>query len=146
MKAYDTVYDLNRLDDFFQAPYVDFIDSAFYGDTPRSEMLITLPNNPQDLFNSTFLQDFIGSGESALKELYAQNDIYDWSPVVPTYFFHGPDDTVVPYFNMSLAIDAMADSPVQHTDCMSEPSSHGNCFLPYLQFAIDTFGDLADAL
>lgn len=143
MKAYDTVYHLNRLDDFFQAAYVDFIDSAFYGDTASSTIVATLPDNPQDLFNSTFLQDFTGDGESDLKALFAQNDIYDWSPVTPTYFFHGPDDTVVPYFNMEAVMVTMADSPAIFIDCNSDPSSHGNCFLPYLQFAIDSFGALA---
>jgi pimeloyl-ACP methyl ester carboxylesterase len=143
MKAYDTVYDLNRLGDFFQSSYVDFIDSAFYGDTDRSTIAAKLPDNPQDLFNSVFLQDFTGDGESDLKALFAQNDIYDWSPIAPTYFFHGRDDTVVPYLNMEAVKATMADSPAMFIDCDSVPSSHGNCFLPYLQFAIDSFGALA---
>jgi pimeloyl-ACP methyl ester carboxylesterase len=146
MKAYNTVYGLNRLNDFFPAALADFIDSAFYGDTSRSAIVTTLPANPQDLFNSAFLQDFTGEGELELKALFAQNDIYDWSPQAPTYFFHGLDDSVVPYFNMSAARDAMTDSPVTFVDCSSLPSNHSNCFLPYLRFAIDTFGTLAEGL
>ncbi|KPJ93535.1 MAG: hypothetical protein AMJ53_07080 [Gammaproteobacteria bacterium SG8_11] len=146
MKAYDTVYNLNRLGDFFQPAYVDFIDSAFYGDTTRTTIVTNLSATPDELFSSPFLQDFTGNGESELKAYFRQNDIYDWSPTSPIYFYHGRQDTIVPFFNVTSVMTAMQNSPVSITECASVPSDHGYCFLPYLQFVIDTFGALTNDL
>jgi pimeloyl-ACP methyl ester carboxylesterase len=147
MKAYDTIYGLSRLSDFFQPAYVDFIDSAFYGDTPRTDIVAVLPSAPVDLFNTTFLTAFLGDGETELNVLFQQNDIYNWQPEAPTFFFHGRDDTVVPYFNMTSVFNVMQTNPqVIFTDCNTTPSEHGNCFLPYVQFTIDSFNGIAEDL
>ena len=144
LKAYDVVYALNRLSEFFPAPYADFIDTAFDGDKTYSDIDSVLPSNPTELFNPVFLQNFNGNGESTLKVLFAENDIFAWSPDTPTYFFHGADDAVVPYYNMISAMNAMqTDAQVQFTDCTAVPADHNNCFMPYLQFVFAKFSSFA---
>ncbi|WP_455210549.1 alpha/beta fold hydrolase [Kaarinaea lacus] len=147
MKAYDTIYDLNRLSDFFQPAYVDFVDNAFFGDTSRDTIALELPSAPTDLFNSVFLQAFTSDGETELKALFQENDIYNWQPEAPTYFFHGRDDNVVPYLNMESVMNTMQDNlQVSFTTCIAAPADHANCFLPYMQFAIDSFSAIAEDL
>lgn len=143
MKAYDMIYGLNRLQDIFQSPYAALIDTGFDGNSEAP----ALSPDPTELFQSAFLTDFLADGETELKDLFAQNDIHAWQPDSLVYFYHGVDDTVVPYSNMTSAMNAMAQNPYAiFTDCNVTPADHGTCVLPYLQFVLSTFTGLATDL
>ena len=127
----------------FQPPYTALIDNGFDG----SSNAPTLSSVPTELFQSAFLTNFLANGETELKDRFAQNDIHAWQPGSWVYFYHGADDTVVPYSNMTSAMNAMVQNPyTTFTDCNVTPANHGTCFLPYLQFVLSTFAGLATDL
>jgi len=151
MKSYDTVYGLNQIDHFFQAPYVDAVNSSFDGTKSRSEIDGLLTSVTEDLFNASFLSGFVSGNETAFNVALADNDIYDWTPSTKTRFFHGPDDVTVPYINTVITVAAMQNngaSDVGSVDCYlgGFPTTHSNCFFAYFSYANSLFTPLATDL
>jgi pimeloyl-ACP methyl ester carboxylesterase len=152
VKAYDTIYGLNRIASIFQTPYVDVVNTYFDGSHDIHTISMKLTSVPASLFNTQFLTDFRGSGETAVKAVIAENDIYNWAPKSPTRLFHGVDDEIVPYANATTALDTMTangatDVSLQQCDAGNGvPTTHGNCKLPYLRDVVSYFGSLASGL
>jgi pimeloyl-ACP methyl ester carboxylesterase len=149
VKSYDTVYGLNRIDDFIQAPYVDVINTYYDGSKSKDEINSHLTFNTAELFNAKFLADFNGDGETALKQLIAQNDIYDWAPAVPTRLFHGKDDVNAPFFNSVTAVNGMKANgapDVELVVCQETPANHQTCRFPYFVYSLDFFAQYASDL
>ena len=149
IKAYDSVYELNRLDEIIQAPYVHIIDTYYDGSKSNIEINGKLPTNPAELFTPQFLADFNGGGETELKRLIAQNDIYDWAPAAPTRLFHGKDDVNAPYFNSVTTVNAMKANgapDVELVNCQEVPADHYTCRIPYFVYSMNFFAQYATDL
>lgn len=151
VKAYDTVYGLNRIADYFQAPYVDAINNSFDGSLTREQINALLTNVTADLFNPMFRSEYLGGGEPELKLAMADNDIYNWAPLTITRLFHGPDDVSVPYFNTPVALAAMqangaADVDKVDCDLGGLPTTHSNCFFAYFSYSNGLFGTMVTDL
>ena len=149
VKAYNTVYELNRLDEIIQAPYVEIIDTYYDGSKSHEQINEKLPTNPAELFTPKFLADFNGDGETELKRLIAQNDIYDWAPAVPTRLFRGKDDINAPYFNSTTAVNAMKANgapDVELVECQEVPADHYTCRVPYFVYSLQFFAQYASDL
>lgn len=137
-KAYDHWYGWNRLNDIFQSPYNNIVATYYDGSQSGSAINAELTTNSSALFSTAFRNDFLGSGEAAIKTDIARNDIYNWAPSTPTRLFHGQDDTVVPYFNATTAATAMAtagSTMVTVVNCSTPfpvPQDHAECVLDYL--------------
>ncbi|WP_455205863.1 lipase family protein [Kaarinaea lacus] len=109
-KAYDTIYNWNRVADFFQTNYVDVVNTSYDGlhdQTTTSDNLVDVTAN---LFNSVFLNEVLGDGELEVKAALVENDIYNWVPSAPVRLFHGQVDDLVPYANSTTARDAMVSN------------------------------------
>ncbi|WP_455209750.1 alpha/beta hydrolase family protein [Kaarinaea lacus] len=149
VKAYDSVYELNRIDDIFQIQYVDIINTYYDGTNSRLEINEQLTVNTAELFNPQFLADFNSGAEVELKQKLAENDIYDWAPVAPTRFFHGQDDVNAPYFNSPTAVDTMKANgapDVELVICQETPADHYTCRVPYFAYTIEFFAQYATDL
>lgn len=153
LKAYDTVYNLNSISYYFQAPYVDAINTSFNGSLSRAQIDALLTADTATLFNSVFRDSFLNAGEPALSAAFADNDIYDWTPSTITHFYHGVDDVTVPYINTTIAVATMqanGAANVTGIDCdlsgFGLASSHSNCFFPYFSYANGLFATLATDL
>lgn len=109
-KAYDYWYRLNRLDSIFQAPYAGVIATYYDGTHSAGDTRNALTTNMATLFTNSFRSEFLGSGETTIKEYLRVNDIYNWAPRTPTRFFHGQEDTIVPYTNATTAVTSMTDA------------------------------------
>lgn len=134
-KAYDDIYDYNRISEIFQPAYVDPVNNYFYGDYYAYQIDAALTNVTADLFDATFLSNFRGSGETVLKADLVANSVYDWAPTSPVRLYHGLQDSIVPYVNATTAVSAMTGNgatDVMLIDCPAIPSTHGNCGVLYL--------------
>ena len=148
-KAYDYWYGLNRLDSIFQAPYASVIATYYDGTRSASEINSALTTNMADLFTTSFRSEFLGSGETTFKAYLGLNDIYNWAPRTPTRFFHGQEDTIVPYTNATTAVATMTAAgatEVSLVDCVAIPRGHEECVPSYLVEVTDWFGSYATDL
>ncbi len=146
VKSYDTIYEGNRIDEIIQAPYVDIINTYYDGTKSHAEIDAQLTPYTAELFTPQFLADFNGNGETELKHLIAQNDIYDWAPAAPTRLFHGQDDVNAPFFNSPTAVDAMKTNgapDVELVICQETPADHYTCRVPYFAYTIQFFAQYA---
>jgi len=137
-KAYDHWYGWDSINSAFQSPYNTVIATGFDGSMSETNLHAALSTDSATLFNSTFRNDFLGSGQAAIKADLAKNDIYDWAPNTPTHLFHGVDDTIVPYANTTNASTAMAaagSTSVTVVNCTTvapTPRGHTECFWDYV--------------
>lgn len=148
-KAYDYWYRLNRLDSIFQAPYANVIATYYDGTRSAGEVKSALTTNMANLFTTNFRSEFLGSGETTFKAYLRLNDIYNWAPRTPTRFFHGQEDTIVPYTNATTAVATMTAAgatDVSLVDCVAVPRGHEECVPSYLIEVTDYFGSLATNL
>ena len=145
-KAYDYWYGWNRLSEIFQPPYDAVIAAYLYDGNYIQGPLTT---DSAALFNATFRTAFLGGGEATVKAAVAANNIHDWRPSAPTRLFHGPEDSVVPYFNATNALAAMTaagSTSVTIADCTTPaliPRGHSECIPSYLSQVIGWFVPLA---
>jgi pimeloyl-ACP methyl ester carboxylesterase len=149
VKSYDTVYELNRIDEIIQAPYVDIIDTYYDGSKSADEINEKLTHNTAELFTPQFLADFNSDGEIELKRLIAQNNVYDWAPTAPTRLFRGKDDINAPFFNATIAVDTMKANgapDVELVECQEVPANHYTCRVPYFEYSLNFFAQYASDL
>lgn len=149
VKAYDSVYELNRLDEIIQAPYVDVVNTGYDGNMSRTELNAQLTTDTSGIFTPKFIADFNNGGETALKQILAENDIYDWAPIAPVRIFHGQDDVNAPYFNSPTAVDAMKAKgapDVELVICQETPADHYTCRVPYFVYSLGYFASYATDL
>ncbi|MFZ6735819.1 alpha/beta hydrolase family protein [Undibacterium sp. Ji42W] len=106
-----------------------------------------LGSNSDITFDPTFLDNFLNDDDAAIT---AQSNVNDWTPQSPISFFHGRDDTTVPYGNTDSAFQAMtrrgAGALIGRMDCPVKPAEHIPCVPPFLINDITRLGTLAKGL
>jgi dipeptidyl aminopeptidase/acylaminoacyl peptidase len=149
-KAYDHIYHLNRLSEFFNPAVVPVANDWFYGDKYEPEIQTALPDTIGEIFTDSFLTNYaMDDGEAELKARLTENNIYDWKPRAPIRFYHGTDDHIVPLQNSIAARDAMlaraaaddVDVTLVECDLASDASSdaHLKCIPAFNAYMITTF-------
>ena len=136
-KAYDEIYQFNRISEIFNPLYVETINNDFYGMVDDSIINTKLSNDTATLFNADFISRFRAGNETTINARLTENNIYDWKPQQPVRLYHGQDDITVPYANTLTAQTTMVSNGATHveiTNCvpLSAPANHNNCYLPYL--------------
>lgn len=147
VKAYDSVYKLNKIVEMYQAPYRTIINTSFDGSRSGSQINALLPSTTADLFDSNFLALLQGSGSHPIKDALALNNIYDWKPSSPTRLYHGLLDEIVPYSNSTKALETMeanGSTEVSLGDCPL--NGHVNCAFPYVLDALNFFSSYVEDL
>ncbi len=106
-----------------------------------------LGNNSDIVFDPAFLDNFLNDDDAAI---IAQSNVNDWTPQSPISFFHGRDDTTVPYGNTDSAFQAMtrrgAGTLLDRMDCPVKPAEHIPCVPAFLINDITRLGTLAKGL
>ena len=141
--AYNDVYGWTRsLCEIFKSPYCDRIAAGlFNGDHTEDHISSQLTSQTQDLFNSTFLADFLGSGEQTVKNALQENRcLPGLVPDLPTRLYQGTADKIVPPFN---AIDAknafIAAGATAVTYYPLTGKTHDTAIAPYVKDVIQWF-------
>ena len=106
-----------------------------------------------NILNAAFIADYIANsaGTNALRQAFAANDVYDWTPQVPTRFYYSPYDEEVPPANTTTAYNTMqtrGSTTVQIATCplTGVTSYHGPCSIPYFGDMVSFFGQYATGL
>ncbi len=151
IKAYNDIYNINRLSDIIAPQYLDAVSNSFDGTKSGDDINAQLTTVISELIKPAFINEYIGNGAVKLKAAIADNNDYNWAPDVPTRLFHGLDDRVVHYFNSSDARDKMiqnGSTSVQLVDCDVgvNATNHSNCYFPYLGYVYSFFSVYADNL
>lgn len=147
LKAYDTVYGLNKIPDMYQPQYVNAVNTLFDGNNSGNTITNSLTTTTADLFTPIFLEALKGTEQHIIKEKLALNNIYDWKPIVPTRFYHGPNDEVVPYSNSQKALSTMRNNgatEVSLGDCFL--NTHVKCAIPYVLDTLNFFNKYVNDL
>ena len=114
----------------------------------RNLLLASALGNQSDIsFDPSFLDNFLNDDTNAIA---AQSNVYDWTPQSPIAFFHGRDDTTVPYGNTDSIFNAMskrgAGNLIERMDCPAKPAEHIACVPSFLVNDIKRMGALAKGL
>ncbi len=108
LQAYNQTYGWNRpLTHFFREPNATRIQELIDGTRTSGSINSALDKDPAKLFNPTFLAALKGDGEQALKQALKRNSLKNWEPKSPTRLYHGTADTMVPFENSQVTVDAM---------------------------------------
>ncbi len=141
--TYDAIYGWDRLDDIFQTPYADSLTGLFDGTKSISEIDAALSTSIATLFDSTFIADFLSSGEQELKTALRENSPLDWSPEAPTRFYHGDADITVPYLNAVLAESLLTANGGDKVELTIIPGgTHETAAVPAMEMALAWFDSL----
>jgi pimeloyl-ACP methyl ester carboxylesterase len=144
LHVFNEVYQLDMLDNAVSAAYLDQVTTYNLAAWEALE-----PTTTAAFFTPEFVSGYSGDGQLALKQAVAENDIYNWVPQVPTRFFHGDQDPIVPYFNSQKAVGVMNANgapDVDLVDCIIPDGStaeHVNCAPVYFQYMAEFFSGYA---
>ena len=143
--SYNTIENLNRpASDLFQNPYAERIPDLMDGSKSIGEANSYLTNVIKDLFSEKFLTEFLGNGETELKESFEKNSLLDWKPKAPIKLFHGDNDDEVNYNNSVIAYDNLKNNGADIELITIDGGSHsGSIFQSYSQ-ALDWFNTLKE--
>lgn len=105
--AYNSIYGWDRLEEIFASPFATLLPALYDGSLTTSQINRQLPRTVGDLLQSTFIEAFLGDGETELKAALKANSLLNWAPRAPVRFYHGDSDETVPYFNALRALDSL---------------------------------------
>ncbi len=105
LTSYNTLYNWNRLDDFFNEPYASMMPDLFDGSLTWGEIVNHLPSSFSELMNSAFISDVNNGNEQDFLSVIQDNTVLDWAPQTTIHFFHGESDEIVPIQNAYTAIE-----------------------------------------
>jgi fermentation-respiration switch protein FrsA (DUF1100 family) len=117
--AYNDVYDWNRLDDIFNAPYAGMMPDLFDGTKTTGQISDVLPSKVSGLFTAGFISGFKTGKEIQVIDALKENTLLSWAPVTPTKFWHSNADEVVPYQNMITAAEAFRNNGAENIETVT---------------------------
>ena len=153
--AYDTYASSPSGLDYYFTPLaydcmLSYFSNGWYGATNTGSFDACLNSTvTTDMLNSTFVTAFNTNDSSvaALQGELAANDIYDWSPQVPTRLYYSPYDEVVPAANSETAYQTMVtngSTSVEFALCpLSTPPVHVPCSEPFYNDVVLNFSRFA---
>lgn len=146
VKAYDSVYNLNSIDEIYQEPFRNIINTSFDGSRSGSQIDALLPSITADLFEAEFLAKLQNSSAThPLKDALALNNVYDWKPTSPTRLYHGTQDEIVPYSNSVKAFETMQANGATEVSLRNcSLSGHAACAVPYALDALSFLNTYAN--
>jgi pimeloyl-ACP methyl ester carboxylesterase len=135
IQSYNSYYKIDKpLSYYFKDPYsAELEDGLLLGEYDAAAVAQRLTNNPQELFQEGFLNDFKG-GIQEWEEILSQNSIHDWEITVPTLITHNTNDEVSPFFNSERLFELNRDNP----NIIFEPVSGTNHFTGIFNWGIMT--------
>jgi len=147
LKAYDEIYALNKIDEMYQQPYRNIVNTYFDGNHSGSEIDAALSHMTAELLEPEFLSALQGDDSHIIKDKLVENDIFDWKPTADTRFYHSPNDSIVPYANSVKALTTMQANGATNISLGDCPlDSHADCAVPNVLDTIDFFSSRVNDL
>ena len=148
--GYNSVYGnlYTELSDIIQEPYADLVAPYFDGEQDEFEMSVVnalLPGNIDEFLRDSVLTNFETNPNHPLRVALEDNDLFDWTPVMPLRMYYCDADEQVVFTNSTTTDQIMNDNGAE--DVASENvlpgADHGGCVEPALFAAYDFFDGLA---
>lgn len=133
--TYDRVYKLNRpLNTYFIEPYATKIQAEKH----LAQISVSLDS----ILMPTMKKGLTEGTDTQMLSAIADNDIFDWKPLIPTKLYHGDADTYVPDFNSKTAYDAMKKRGGNVTFEPIAGGTHSSAIQQYLFGTLNFFGSM----
>ena len=100
--------------EFFEPFWADTLPALFNGTFSGDYIDALLPDNPLDIILPEVLEEFTNNDDHFLRASFAENTLLDWTPVSPTFIFHGLGDDIVPYQNAQIAYDSFIENGAEN--------------------------------
>ncbi len=104
--AYNEIYNWNRLDEIFAAPYAALMPSLYNGSQTWGQIVNQLPATFGELMEPDFVEGYADGEEQEFITAVQENTILNWLPQTPIHFFHGDADQIVPIQNVYTAMNS----------------------------------------
>tara|TARA_B100001250_G_C19518882_1_gene665100 strand:- start:234 stop:758 length:525 start_codon:yes stop_codon:yes gene_type:complete len=75
-----------------------------------SSINVTLPDNPVEIFQNSYYEDFLNDPNHPFNVALIDNDVYDFTPQSPMKLLHCSGDDNIPYENSVIAYNAFVES------------------------------------
>ena len=131
LTSYNEIYEWNRLDDFFNAPYASMMPGLFNGSKTWGEIVNQLPATLSEVMNPAFIADYNNGNEADVMAALQENTLLDWTPQTPIHFFHGDADNVVPIQNTLTAMEVFSANGAGNIQLTTIPGGTHETAGPY---------------
>jgi len=131
LTSYNEIYEWNRLDDFFKAPYASLMPGLFNGSKTWGEIVNQLPATLSEMMNPAFIADYNNGNEADVMAALQENTLLDWTPQAPIHFFHGDADNVVPIQNTLTAMEVFSANGAGNIQLTTIPGGTHETAGPY---------------
>jgi len=135
--AYNDVYQniFSIPSDVLKTPYDITIPPYLNGNFSHSQMNNALPDSLHLFLDDIFYQSVIDDMDDKLTPFWqdlVDNDVFNWSPVVPVRMYYCQADEQVSYLNSVNAFNAMQNAGASDVQAINVNASagHGDCGLP----------------
>lgn len=139
--SYSRIYGEYELSEVFKPEYAASVPALFDGLHGFSEINIQLPEVPSEMFSQEFLIAFSDSTHPLRRRLH-DNDLYRWSPKIPTRMYHCTGDEQVPYENSLVALENFTQRGSNVELNTPGPDMHDPCSQKSMIFAKFWFDSL----
>ena len=137
--AYNSIYNWNKLGDFFNSPYAEMMPSLFDGTKTVDDINKLLTNDTSVLFKQSFITSYLAGTETLMTSAFANNSLLNWKPTAPIKLFHGDADEYVPYENSIKALNSFLALGANVSLVTIPGGTHVSSALPSILGAIDWF-------
>ena len=132
--SYQNIYNLfSDLTDVLVSPYSEYLLSMYSGKFSMSEINETLPENPIEIFQPDYYEDYLNNDMHPFKLALIENDVYNFIPQSSMLLLHCSGDDNVAYENAEVAYNHFIDEGAEDVSLVDGGNfNHNDC----AQFAI----------
>lgn len=150
--SYQAVYGIyEEIDQFFKQPYATevqkFAEEVIDLNTLNTFMIDQLTTDygapiPKFMLQDSIQDALLNNPMHPINQALAANDVYDWSPQVPTRLVYCTADDQVYFRNSIIADSVMTENNAFNVDAqdVDPTANHGGCVEPALNYVFVFFG------
>jgi pimeloyl-ACP methyl ester carboxylesterase len=143
--AYNDIYGWDRLDEIFESPFNNTIPVLFNGALSTWEIDNSIPNNLDELFRDSFIEDLRNNPDNYFRNALIDNSPLNWGPRAPVTIIHGDADTYVPFQNATSARSNLLLNGASSVEIVViEGGDHGSSVLPAIEYTLNWFNSFRD--
>ena len=147
--GYHNIYNLfSNINDVLIEPYSEYLFSMYSGEYNMTEINLTLPDNPIEIFQPEYYIDFLNNQTHPFQLALLDNDVYNFVPESPMRLIHCNGDDNVAYENSIIAYDYFLAGGASDVELWDGGSfNHTACALGAIIVAkiwIDSLSDICD--
>ncbi len=102
--SYQNIYNLfDDITEVLLPPYNQYLFGMYSGSFSMSSINATLPDNPIEIFQDDYYEDFLNDPNHPFNLALIDNDVYDFIPQSPMNLLHCNGDDNIPYENSEIA-------------------------------------------